>query len=217
MEIIRYNYRGNTTIGFHATATNKSALVAPEFKRVKQMNVEKSVETFIAKTRLTGLFTSGNSNHLLVPENATRIEMDKIEESGLDYTVIDVNNNALGNLILCNDNGAIISPKLEDAKEKIQEALDVKVETGTIAGIENPGVCGVANNHGALLHRATTEEEAEKVKEVLDVEKVDVGTVNMGSPFVGSGVIATDNIIIVGEDSTGPEIGRIDQTLVPKE
>jgi len=217
MDILKYNYRGNTTVGFHATITNKKILAAPEFKRKKQFEDENIVETFIAKTRLVGLFTAGNKNQILVPDNITRVERQKLEENNVDYTVIESKDNALGNLILCNDKGALISPKIEEHKEKIENALEVPVETGKVAGIENPGVCGVANNHGALLHRAADEEEAEKVKNILKVDKVDIGTVNMGSPFIGSGALTNDQVIIVGEDCTGPEIGRIDQTLVPKE
>lgn len=211
--IEKYNYEGNTTVGLYGVATNEYAVVAPEFTKKDLFEVDTVVETYIAQTRLVGMFTAGNSNCLLVPDNIASREKTTLEESDVPFEVIDAKGNALGNLVLANDNGAVISPKLEDHKEQIEDALEVEVEVMKIAGIPNPGVCGRANSRGVLLHRAADESDAEKAKEVLDVENVDIGTVNMGSPFIGSGLICNDNLMLTGEDTTGPEIGRIDTTL----
>ncbi|MFB6175496.1 MAG: translation initiation factor IF-6 [Candidatus Nanohalobium sp.] len=215
MEIQRYDYLGNNNIGFYATVTNGQAIYPPEFKedRKKMFDI-KSCETFINRTRLVGLFTAGNSNCILIPPGATDREKDKLEESGIDFQVIRTKDNALGNLILANDKGAVISEKIEDKKKEIEEALEVPVTVARIAGIKNVGVCGEANSSGVLLHREADEEDAEKVKEALDVENVDIGTVEMGSPYIGSGLIATDEAVLTGESTTGPEIGRIDRTLM---
>lgn len=210
--IERYNYEGDSNIGFAATVTPEYAIYPPEFNR-KDFFESKSVETFVTRTRLPGLFTAGNSNCILVPEGMTDRELGKMEESDISFKVIDARRNAFGNMILANDSGAFISPKLEDVKEEISEALEVPVEVGTIAGIPNPGVAAAANNKGVLLHREASEEDAKKVAEILDVEEVDIGSINMGSPYIGSGLICDDENVLVGEDSTGPEIGRIDRTL----
>lgn len=210
--IERYNYRGDPSVGFYATVTNAAAIIPPEFQREDFFDVE-TCETYIAKTRLVGLFTAGNSNCILVPESLTSHERGKLEESGIDFHVLDSHENALGNLILANDNGAIISERIADNKEEIEDALEVTVEVGEVAGLPNPGVCGAANNKGVLLHREATEEEAEHISEVLGVEEVDIGTINLGSPYIGSGLVGNDENILVGEDTSGPEIGRIDRTL----
>jgi len=121
-------------------------------------------------------------------------------------------------LILANDKAAIISEKLEDQKDEIAEALDVPVEVGSIADITNPGSCGVANKNGVLIHReASEEEEAKHFRDALKVEKVDIGTVNMGSPYIGSGIVCNDEHFLVGGDTTGPEIGRIDMILMQED
>lgn len=211
--IEKYNYEGNTTVGLYGVATNEYAVVAPDFTKKDLFEVDTVVETYIAQTRLVGMFTAGNSNCLLLPENVGEREKKAIEEAGVKVEVIEAQGNALGNLVLANDKGAVISPKLEDHREQIEEALDVDVEVMKIAGIPNPGVCGRANSQGVLLHRAASEEDAKKAKEALDVENVDIGTVNMGSPFIGSGLICNNNLMLTGEDTTGPEIGRIDTTL----
>lgn len=216
MDIQRYNYEGNTNTGFYATTSNEQSIVPPDFQKAEELDTA-ICETFIARTRLVGLFTAGNSNCILVPDTITDRERSKLEGSDVDFQVIDTKETALGNQILANDSGAMISERLEDRKEEIEEALDVPVEVGEFAGIGNVGATAVANSYGAVIHRDASEEEAEKLKRVLDLEDVDIGTVNTGSPFTGSGAVANDSIVLVGEDTSGPEIGRIDRTMVKKD
>ncbi|MBC5792614.1 MAG: translation initiation factor IF-6 [Nanohaloarchaea archaeon] len=209
--IQKYNYKGDINTGFYLTLTNEYAVKAREFE--EEDLPEKQVETRIAGTNLVGLFTAGNSNCLLVPESIKEYEEEKLEEADINYEVIDSVESALGNVVLANDKGAVISPELEHEKTKISEALDVPVITRKVAGIPNPGVCGIANSRGAVLHRDASEEDAEKIKEILQVEDIDIGTINTGSPFVGSGAVGNDSLILIGHDTTGPEIGRIDRVM----
>ena len=216
MSIEKYNYRGDINIGLYAISTNDYLVVPREFKQ-KDFFPQDAVQTRIAGTRLIGLFTAGNSNCLLLPDSVKEREKKKLEDAGVPVHVLETNENALGNLILTNDKGAVISEKLEDQKDEISEALDVPVEIGGIAGITNPGSCGVANKNGVLIHRDASEEEAENFKDALNVEKVDIGTVNMGSPYIGSGIVSNDEHFLVGGDTTGPEIGRIDMILMQED
>lgn len=213
MVLERYNYLGNTNIGFYATFTGSHGIYPPEFQKSDVFEVD-GAETYIAKTRLVGLFTAGNSRAVLLPDVATERERKKLDDAGIEYATIESRDTALGNLVIANDHGAVISTRLEEQREEIEEALGVDTETVDIAGTPMPGACGVANSRGVLLHRDVDEETAEKVKEVLQVEEVGAGTVNMGSPYVGSGILANDTSILVGEDTTGPEIGRIDRALL---
>lgn len=213
MDIEKYNYTGNESIGFHATVTREQSIYPPDFKKKSFFKTENSVETYINRTKLVGLFTSGNSNCMLIPEETTDREKKKLEKASIKFEVLDSPDNALGNLILCNNKGAYVSKKLSHKKEKIEQALEVPVTIGKIAGIQNPGVCGLTNEKGAVIHREASEKEAEKVKEALGLEDINIGTVNLGSPYTGSGSIAAREAILVGENTSGPEIGRIDRTL----
>lgn len=216
MEIQRYNYEGNTNIGFHVTTSNTQSIVPPNFQKKEELNTE-TCETFIARTRLVGLFTAGNSNCILIPDNITDREKENLENSEIDFHVLQTRETALGNQIIAGEKGAVISERLEDKIDEIEEVLEVPVETGKIAGIGNVGATGAANSHGAVIHREASEEEAKQIKQVLNLQDVDIGTVNTGSPFVGSGAAANNSIILVGEDTSGPEIGRIDRTIVQEE
>lgn len=209
--IEKYNYAGGENLGFNAVVTNEYILVPPNFKKKDFFDLD-TVESRIGKTNLVGLFSAGNSKGLLVPRELSEIERENLENSDIDFQVLESRNNALGNLILCNDKGAVISPKLEEFKEEIEDALDVNAKVGRISGL-NPGVSGVANSKGAVIHRDASEEDAEMVKEALDLDEIDIGSVNMGSPFIGSGAVTNDNNLLAGESTTGPEIGRFDRTL----
>ena len=209
--IEKYSYKGSENTGFYTLATNSYVLVPPDHKR-SDFFEKKVVETKLNKTNLVGLFAAGNSNCLLVPGEVSNIELEKLDESGINYKVLESNYNALGNLILCNDKGAIISEKLSKYREEIQDALEVEVTVGDINGL-NPGVSGIVNSQGAVIHRDASEENALMIKESLDLEDVDIGTVNMGSPFIGSGAVSNDKDLLTGENTTGPEIGRFDRTM----
>ena len=210
--IEKYDFKGSENLGFHAVVTNEYILVPQDFNRRELFEGLEVMETKVAKTDLVGLFSAGNSNGIIVPREVSDLEKTRFEDSGVDFKVLKSRSNALGNLILCNDKGALISPKLEDFKEEISEALNVDVTVGKISGL-NPGVSAVANSKGAVIHRDASEEDAEMVMEALDLEEIDIGTVNMGSPFVGSGAAGNDEDLLAGENTTGPEIGRFDRTL----
>lgn len=209
--IEKYNYEGRENIGFHAVVTDKYVLVPQGFRKSSFFDL-KEIETKIAKTDLVGLFAAGNSNKTLLPRETTEYEKEAFEEAEVSFKVLESRYNALGNLILCNDSGAVISPRLEDFKTEIEEALQVEAVVGQLGGL-NPGVSAVANSKGAVIHREASEEEAKKVKDALNLEEVDIGTVNQGSPYVGSGAVANDSDMLTGENTTGPEIGRFDRTL----
>ncbi|MFB6100207.1 MAG: translation initiation factor IF-6 [Candidatus Nanohalobium sp.] len=213
MDIEKYNYEGNENIGLHATVASGQAIYPPDFRRKSFFDVENSAEVYINRTRLVGLFTAGNSNCILIPEETTDREREKLEEAGVEFQILESPDNALGNLILCNDKGAYVSEKLSHKEEELEDALEVPVTFGKIAGIQNPGVCGLANDKGAVIHREASEEEAEKVKEALGLEDIDIGTVNLGSPYMGSGGIAVEDHVLIGENTSGPEVGRIDRTM----
>lgn len=70
----------------------------------------------------------------------------------------------------------------------------------------------MANSKGAVVHPGATEEEMERVSEVLGVD-VEVGTVNRGSPYVGVGIVVNSKGAVVGEDTTGPELARLEDAL----
>ena len=121
--------------------------------------------------------------------------------------------NAAGNDILANDHGALVHPDLKTATvKKISDTLGVPAKKGTIASLGTVGMAAVVTNKGCLCHPKTTPEEVEQLEKVFDVD-VMIGTVNHGFPMIGSGLVANSNGAIIGNMTTGIEMGRIEEAL----
>lgn len=121
--------------------------------------------------------------------------------------------NAAGNLILANDTAALVHPDLSDKSVgNIKKTLGVDVRKGTIGGLKTVGMAGIATNRGVLVHPKATPTEIAVIEEQFDLP-VDIGTVNFGSPLVGSGLLANSKGYVAGEETTGPEISRIEDAL----
>lgn len=221
MKAWQTNFYGDHNLGLYGKASDRICVLGKSLEK-KRERIEgvlrvKTVALTVSNTDFLGMFCAMNENGMLLPKITTDLETKKFKELkklfGLNVEVLNSNLTALGNLVLCNGQGALIS-KLFTKKEKkvIEDCLDVEACFSTIAGIRTVGSCGVATNRGCLLHRDASEEEIKNVGEILKV-KVDIGTANFGSPFVGSCVIANSRGAIVGESTSGPEITRLQEAL----
>lgn len=212
MALEQTDYKGDENVGFYGLVTDSYALFARGFKHRDLFEEHRVTEIRLGGTNLIGLFASGNSTALLVPDIISDVEEQRLQEADIPFHVLESRYTALGNLVLCNDTGCVLSPHLEDRKDEIADVLDVPVETGTVAGLNIPGSCGAATNQGVLLHRDATEDELTHVESVLGLDG-DIGSVNFGSPYVHSGLLANSNDLLIGPNTTGPETQRIQDAL----
>lgn len=172
------------------------------------------VPTTVGGSSTVGALATGNENGLLVSSRILDYERERLEDE-LDCPIAELPGtiNAAGNVVLANDYGAYVHPDIpREAIQIIKETLDVPVERGDLAGVRTVGMAAVATNTGVLCHPKATDEELDILEDALDV-RADVGTVNYGAPLVGSGLIANGNGYVVGRDTTGPELGRIEDAL----
>ena len=173
-----------------------------------------AVETTIGGSGTVGALAVGDEHGVVVSNRITERETERIA-AAVDGEVAELPGriNAAGNVILANDYGAYVHPDLSRAAaETVKQTLDVPVRRGTLGEIKTVGTAAVATNAGVLCHPKSRERELETLEEHLDVY-ADLGTVNYGTPRIGSGLVANDTAYIVGEETTGPEIGRIEDTL----
>ena len=166
----------------------------------------------IGGSTLVGALVAGNSKGLAVADIATESDIDVLTSFG-DVVVMEGGVNTAGNLLLCNENGAIASPAIpEDGVEIISEVIGVPVAISSIAGEDVVGSLGVANDNGILLHPDVLPDEVLLIEEIMGVAPM-VGTVAFGSPYVGAGLAASSNGAIAGRETTGPELNRIEDAL----
>jgi translation initiation factor 6 len=206
-------------VGVFARATDDLLLVRPDadddlVETIADELEVPAVRTTVGGSGTVGALATGNGNGLLVSSRATDREIDTIE-SAVDLPVVRLPGriNAAGNVVLANDAGAWVHPDLSrEGVLAVKEALDVPVERGDLGGVRTVGTAAVANDRGVLCHPKSREEELEAIEELLDVH-ADIGTINYGGPLVGSGLVANSAGYVVGEETTGPELGRIEDTL----
>ena len=166
----------------------------------------------IGGSSLLGSLVRGNRKGIAVADIATQDDLDELSSFG-DVVIMESGVNAAGNLIECNDNGAVVSPTIPEAgAEMISDVLGVKAIRSQIAGHGTVGSMIVANNKGVLAHPDVKTSEVEAIESALGVP-VMVGTVTFGSPFVGAGCCTSDSHALVGSGSTGPELNRIEDAL----
>ena len=217
--MLRAAFSGSAYVGVFARATDDVLLVRPdaEGSLVDGMSEELGVpalRTTVAGSNTVGALATGNENGILVSGRATDEERARIEETaGLPVRGLPGRINAAGNVVLANDAGAYVHPDLTDEQvEVVHEALGVPVEQGSLGDVRTVGTAAVATNEGVLCHPKSREPELETLEGLLGVY-ADVGTVNYGAPLVGSGLVANETGYVTGRDTTGPELGRIEDAL----
>jgi len=214
----RVNYIGNPNLGVFMRANDKFALApdscSDKFSSILKTSLEVEVlKTSISGTSLLGAMVAMNNNGIVLPKNVYKAEIKAFKSLGMNTTVLDDKLTALGNLLLVNDNGGIIGKNFtKKSKKNIEDTLDIEVESSMLANFRTVGAVGVATNKGAVIHPMVTEEDLELVESLLKVY-VDVGTINRGVGFVRTGLVANSNGAVMGQQTTGPEIARIEDVF----
>ena len=222
MDIAKTTILGNSGLGVFALSTEKYAIVP---FGVKEKTIDTLVETLhvnviqttISNSVLIGTMAVGNSNTIFVPSNVGEKEFNALKNSiGEEMEIIELSSKltALGNLIVLNDKGAIISDMFEkNVQRHIQDVLNVEVTVGNLLGSPLVGSIMMSTNRGALVHPLLSEEEINEISSIFKV-KTDVCTINRGIPYPRVGILANSNGAVIGTDSTGPESMRIFEILL---
>ncbi len=220
MTILKSQVFGGSFIGIYLAANN-SYVLYPSNLLMEALKLFKTVFNVplypltINNSNLIGVYTASNKFGIITPDIIHDDELELLESylnGSAQIGILKSLDNAFGNLILCNDNGAIISSFLKNEQKRIEDVLNVETVVFDFAGLSLPGSISLANNNGCLVHPLTTDEEIDYISSILKVE-TDVSTVNRGIPYVSSGAIANDKNGIFGVDCTGPEMMRLSNVL----
>jgi translation initiation factor 6 len=170
--------------------------------------------TAISGSMLIGALACANSNGMVLPSSVHDEELAEIR-SVFDgtITIMETKKTAYGNLVLASDKGAVADPRLkEDIVKKIADTLGVEVLQTEIAGLPYVGALATVTNKGVLAHPLLKDEERAVLEQAFKVP-VDVGTINCGIPYVGTGLIANSRGAVAGSMTTGPEMFIIGNAL----
>jgi translation initiation factor 6 len=183
-------------------------------ERLSEWLKAKLIHTCIGGSVLVGALACANSNGILLPSFIREEELESIRNRFQgNITIMETKKTAYGNLVLANDHGAIVDPRLRQAELKvISETLCVEAVPGEIADLPYVGSLAVATNKGTLAHPMLKDSERKTLEDVLGVP-VDVGTINCGVPYVGTGLVANRHAAVAGLLTTGPEMFIIGNSL----
>lgn len=219
MTILLTEIFGSPYIGIFGFSNEKISILPKGIAKSKINNFSrclgvKVIESDLAGSRLLGIFLAANSNGIILPYIAYDHEIKTIKSAiDIEVAVIRDKRTALGNLILANDYGALISSAFPNRiSRKISDILSVEAVRGEISGLPYVGSMAVATNKGVLAHPSITEGEEKLIREVLKVE-VFTGTVNNGTPFIKSGLIANNNGALAGSLTVGKELMDITRSI----
>ena len=210
---------GSASIGVYSLANEKIVIIPKMVPLEKAAQTAewlkvKLVHTSIGGSVLAGALACANSNGILLPNFAKEEELAAIKSSFEgNVTVMETKKTAYGNLVLANDYGAVVNPRFKESEIKqISETLGVEAVPCEIAGLPYVGSLAVATNKGVLAHPLLKEEERKVLENVFKVP-VDVGTVNCGIPYVGTGLICNIHAAVAGSLTSGPEVFIIGNAL----
>ena len=219
MVIHKYDVYRSPNVGLFSRTNNDTLLLPFGFaetkaKKLKEyLDIEKIIHVSIAGTRLIGPMTVMNNNGILLPYTVSDDEIRNLKQTGLNVDRLKSKFTAIGNLISANDKGALVSNLFKgEAEQNIKDILGVPLQTFSIGGYVQVGSMIVATNAGAIVHPIANDSEISRISETLQVE-AEPATVNGGSPFLSSGIIANFSSVIVGNLTTGPELIMISRAL----
>jgi len=210
---------GSACIGVYSIATDRMVIVPPQVPESKAQKLGdglkvKVVRETIGESPLIGALACANSNGIILPHFVCDEEVQAIKSaSDVNIAVMETRKTAYGNLVLANDHGAIVDPRLNRRDvTKIADALGTDTVPSEIAELPYVGSLAMATNKGVLSHPLVKEEERKLLADVLKVH-VDVGSVNRGIPYVSTGLIGNVHGAVAGSLTTGPELFIIGNVL----
>tara|TARA_S200000501_G_scaffold58856_1_gene49234 strand:+ start:133 stop:810 length:678 start_codon:yes stop_codon:yes gene_type:complete len=168
-------------------------------------------------SRVLGTLIAMNNSGILVSNIVTDLELEKFAKiskfHNIEFGVLPDRSNAIGNNFLVNDCGGFSNERLgKRAKDKAEDILKVKLTSQSINDMDTLGMIGSITNKGGLYHPDISSSEKEKMEEVFEIKLME-GTVNFGLPLVGAGIVANSNGAVCGRQSTGVELGRMEEAL----
>ncbi len=210
---------GSPSIGVYALATENIVLIPRMVPREKAQEYADWLKTKLLYTSIGGSILGGalacaNSNGMLLPNYVRQEELAQIK-SVFDgnVAIMETKKTAYGNLVLTSDKGAVVDPRFKENEiTLISDALGVEVVRTEIAGLPYVGSLACATNKGVLAHPLLKDEERKTLESVFRVP-VDVGTINCGVPYVGTGLLANSHAAVAGSMTTGPEMFIIGNAL----
>ena len=207
--IIRADYNNSPHLGVFCLVNDNHAFVPKSIPKSLEQKIKQKLEVDIikstmAQSNLLGILAAINNKKMITTSILEKQEIKLFKEYFSEVIVLEQKNTALGNLIAMNDKGMIIAPLL---------SKDLKQEGIKIAETDLIGSATYVNNKAFITHRDADEKTLKQLEKIFKVPG-GIGTVNFGDPFVKSAIIGNKKGLIVSNQTSGPELNRIDDIFI---
>lgn len=204
------SFSNNPNIGVIGVANDELFIIGQgySYNRVsimKELSVDTVIELSVNNTNTPGLFLKWSGDKFFVPNIIRDEELDVLKSYGVKFEIIETRLNALNNNLLILNGKVFCNP--DYGRERGWTPL-------TIGGSKLVGVNVAHNSERAIVNPDASSEEIGLIESQGLV--VGVGTVNGGVKFVRSGLVVNNNGLLVGSNTTGPELQRLSEIFITK-
>lgn len=223
MPLLQKNLFNSPYAGVFSATNDKLTFLPPGIPEDDMDDISQALSTEIEIVTVGGSSVLGtliamNNNGFLISNLATSLEIKNFsaiaKKFNINFDIISDRSNAVGNNFLINDKGGFCNERLgRNSVEAAESVLEIKITPHSLNKMDTLGMIGCVTNKGGLCHPEIGLEERKLLKESLQIVVMD-GTVNFGMPLVGAGIIATSEGAVCGRQSTGVELGRIEEALI---
>lgn len=216
---LKANFHGNPNVGLYGYAHGEQCIIGERLGKQLRDDVGTTLrctlhESTIAGTPMPGVFLAGNTRAVLAPSILFPHELAALKKAGLPVVTIETTHTCLGNNIVANEHGALVNPEFSDTEvAAIGDALGVPAKRIEIAGTTTPGACIVLHGEKGVIHRDAAQHELEMARATLKLTSLERASINLGSAYLRAGILNSDGGLIVGDQSGGPEIVHLEETL----
>ncbi len=217
MEVLRRTVGGSPFVGVFMVLTDDFAVVPGNSEKKEIAGMEEKlgarvVKGTVAGCFLWGVFGMGLGNKLLLPEFALEREIRELEKNKIETMVVK-GYSALGNLFAGNSRGGFASTMVDE--KTVKEAgkfLGIKMKREKLLSSDLPGAEIAVSEKGFLVHPEISEAKFRLLEKTFGVSG-SATTANFGDPFVGNDIVANSRGAVIGAQTSGHELIRIDEGL----
>lgn len=216
--IVLMEFEGNPNIGIYMFVNNKVCLLGKKVSEAKKKEIQDVLGVpvyFVTalETELVGIFFTGDDHFLVVPElfdHEKKLLQEICSEQDMELVELNFRLNTLGNNLCFGSEIIMINPEypssvIKKLEKKTGYAV-TQVDNDNFKAIGS--VCIYANGKYFI----SQEFEEEQVSFILD-EIGGVGTINSGSNYISSGIVANNRGVIIGSASSTVEIQNVVEGL----
>jgi translation initiation factor 6 len=223
MSVELMEFEGNPNIGLYSVLTDSIAIIPDSIPKKFSDRIEKVLKvkifTFTVDPSVIGALMVVNEHGILLSSILSIDVEESLRETFPDLQIqrFDFDYLALGNLIVSTDKKTLISPLIPKKRlSVIEDTFNTEVIVTQLNNSNLVGSLVVTNSLGAVISPLIEQEnEIQKLQEYLNVDAIDISTVNKGSRFPSTGILCNKNGVLLGKYSTGLETIAITNALFP--